>query len=160
MYKVVDTTTDDDGKNINMVKASGLAELKKHQPFICRLGNSNSDTCRQLLRQAQPQQIKSIISVVYNILKGAVPLTPAQKRLVRKHKDLLRKFVNSSCCLSKKNKAYVNSEAVKKVRRHLSEQKGGILPILLPLLALAGKAALAGAVTAGTGLAVKKLAGQ
>lgn len=150
--------------NINMT--GGLAQLKKHQPFICRLGHTKDrKECRALICRATPEQLKSIVGVLYNTLKGKIPLNSHQRRHVFKNRLKFRNFINSCCSATrkKKDRVHIKPEGVRKIRRHLSasvNQQGGLFPLLIPLLALAGKAALAGAVTAGTGLAIKKIAGE
>jgi len=52
---------------------------------------------------------------------------------------------------------HVKPEGVHRIREQLVQQRGGIFPLLIPLLALAGKAALAGVVSSGVGYGVKKL---
>src|SRR6266850_4511097 len=145
------------GIDINM---TGVNQLRKHQPFLSRLANTKHYSERkQLVKRAQADQLKCVAGVAYNTLKGKLPLSKAAKKHVLKNRLKLRRFVNSCCSptLSGKNCAHVKPEGVKHIRQQLVQQRGGIFPLLIPLLALAGKAALAGVVSSGVGYGVKKL---
>jgi hypothetical protein len=138
--------------------------LSKHQPFLCRLACCKDQSQRrQLIKRAKPEQLKNIASVVYNTLAGRIDLKNHRgvRRHLLRHREKIRRFVNSCCSPTlRTDKVHIKPEGVARIRQLLgsktSEQEGGILPALIPLLALLLKAALAGAVSAGTGLVVKK----
>ena len=64
----------------------------------------------------------AVQEIAYNTIKGNVKLKKSQKRNLKKHEKVLKKF----CCLKKKclNK-----------RKQLLVQSGGFLPILIPTIA-------------------------
>jgi hypothetical protein len=74
---------------------------------------------KALLKTCGNDRIKSICECAYNVLRGNVPLSPKQKRQLRKHKQTLRRLVKRGECWSKK-------------RQYLVQRGGGILiPLLL-----------------------------
>lgn len=142
-----------------------MSKLHQHSNFLKRLSKAkNYRERRELVQRASCDQLKTIPSLVYNILRGQITLP--RKSLARRHtlinQKKLGRFVNSCCTptvKSPKNRVHIKPAGVQYVREQLQQQRGGVFPLLFPLIALAGKAALAGAVSAGTGLAVKKIAG-
>jgi hypothetical protein len=77
---------------------------------------------------------------------GNVNLSKLEKNKLKPYKHVMRCI--SSCCKDKKIK-------YNKIRKLISKQQGGFLPLLL--LPLIGKALLSGAVAAGSGVLVKKV---
>ena len=67
------------------------------------------------------EKVLKLCEVVYNILKGVIPLTKRQKQDLGSKKRVLRKLVHPKLTVPQR-------------RRILTNQQGGILPIL-PLLA-------------------------
>ena len=118
---------------------------QKH--FIHTLKDSNSAVRKVLLKNATSEQRKAIMEIIVNILNGNVPLTSKQKNALSKHKNKLRNL----CASCYKNKV-INK------RKIPVEQVGGALPFLIaPILALLGKAAAAGAVSAGASFVTEKV---
>ncbi len=76
---------------------------------------------KMILRYAPNDTILKICEVVYNILKGVIPLSKRQKHQLGSKKQVLRKLVHPQLTTPQR-------------RRILTNQQGGILPIL-PLLA-------------------------
>lgn len=144
------------------------ALIQKHQPFLNRLAHTGDcKERRKLINRASSEQLKTIPSLVYNILTGKLDLSEknSESKKVRNHicanRLKFRKFINSCCSPTKhrRGRIHIKPKGVEYLRNQLAQQRGGFFPLLIPLLALAGKAALAGAVSAGTGLVVKKIAG-
>ena len=131
-----------------------MDRIKKHKGFLQFLSNCDPKMLKIILKNATNDQKRFLVELVSNVLRGNIPLTKNQKLKLHKHKSKLRK-VCEVCVQTKKNKIInLNSQKGKKA----INQIGGALPfLLLPLLALAGKAAAAGAVSAGAGYATKKI---
>lgn len=142
---------------------SGLSQIRKHQSFLRQIVGAESPSARRrIIQRATSDQLRAIAGLIYNILKGQVRLDRKGQQLVSKHRERFRRFINTNCSptLHRPGCIHVKPAGIRRIRGELSQQRGGFLPFLLPLLGLVGKAALAGAVTGATGLAVKKIAGQ
>ncbi len=118
--------------------------------FLSALEHIPQRALPQVFKHASRDQIKAVVEIARN--RHSLPVTPHQVKRLRKH----RKYYNrlASCCTKEETVNY------KKAKHILEEsQTGGALPLLFAfLLPLIGKAALAGAVSAGTGLAVRAIA--
>lgn len=134
----------------------------KHKHFLDTLKASTPRERRDLINRAKPNEIRTIVEIVLNFLKGN--LTVKNPQQYKRHRHKLRELINKCCSptIKKKNKYHIKPKQIGTARQLLNQQKGGILPFLIPLIAAAGpliaKAALAGAVSTGVGLGVKKLA--
>lgn len=131
-----------------------MKNIMKHKSYFDVLSKSNGKLRKSLMKNMSKDQRKATIELLVNISKGNLKVSPATLQKLKKHKSLLRRLCKV-CYSSKRNKIInTNSKSAKK----LVEQTGGFLPFaILPLLALAGKAALGGAVSAGAGYATKKI---
>jgi len=126
--------------------------IKQHHAYLQVLANANPKMRRVILQNSSPQQIHALVQVIVNILLGNVPISSKQKQKIAKYKNSLRKLLYSS--YNKQKNKVINRKNNKK----MIIQTGGFLPILLtPLLALATKAAIGGAIGAGAGYATKKI---
>jgi hypothetical protein len=95
----------------------------KRQALILHLLQKTKPRERSaLLAGVEDDIIKVMTECIHNTLRGNVPLTSAQWKQLRKYKQILRSLSNRSVSLQEK--------------RHLlvSRQRGGFLPILLPIL--------------------------
>ena len=129
-----------------------MRHLLRHKAFFEVLRNADPKLRKAMIQNAQPDIIHALVELIVNTVKGNVPLTPIQKRKLSKHKRILRRI----CMHCLKGKKIINGRH--KDTRKLVVQSGGILPLfLLPLLALAGKAAIGGAVSAGAAYGTKKI---
>lgn len=131
-----------------------MKNLMKHKSYLEILSKADDKVRKLLIQNATPQQRHALIELIVNTVQGNIKLTPKQINKLKKYK----RYLHYICiiCLNKKQNKIVNvnkAEAKKGV-----VQVGGILPFLIPpLLALAGKAALGGAISAGAGYATKKI---
>ena len=130
-----------------------MERIIKEKPYLEFLRSNDEKIRKLLLQNASPHQKKILIEIISNTLKGNVPLTKKQFNQLKLHKSKLRKVCHT--CINSRNKIInINSKNGKKA----INQVGGILPVLLlPLLALAGKAALGGTASAAAGYATKKI---
>ena len=87
--------------------------LKPHLPILQTLANPrySSKLKIEVLKHCSNDCILKICEIVYNILKGVVPLTTCQKRQLRSKKHILRRIVQR--------------QPVKQRRALLVSQKGG-----------------------------------
>ena len=96
------------------------AKIRKFTPHLKILATSRPKVCKVLLKSASGDLIKCLCECVLNVIKGNVPLTPAQKRRLKRHKKDLRFLAKRNSSLTKKKKVL---------------QKGGLLPaVLAPIL--------------------------
>lgn len=80
--------------------------LRKHVPFLKSLYKVNDIKKKQILKSkcCDVSFIRACEECIYNVLKGAVPLTPAQKRKLSRKKKLMRKFILKKTSLNGKAK--------------------------------------------------------
>lgn len=125
----------------NISKQKHILEvLKTAQPKLRKL----------ILQNCDSKVICALVEIIHNLLNGNIPLSKNQKKKLKKYKKQFR-FLSKKCIQKNKN---INT---KKARKTVV-QTGGALPFLLPLIIpLIAKAALAGAVSAGVGVATKKI---
>lgn len=100
---------------------------KKYHYFLYALAKAHSPEQRKrLLAAADPEIIKIIIEIAYNILEGNISLTKSQKRKLYPYRNCFHLLTDKQCSLKKKQTTLVN-------------QKGGFLPFLIPIIStLAG----------------------
>ena len=129
-----------------------MDHLNKHKKFLTALVNIPQRAIPQVLKHASRDQIKVLIEIAHN--RHSLPITSQQLKELQQHKQYYNQL--DLCCSTAKT---VNLTKAKQILSKV--QTGGALPLLLlPLLPLIGKAIFAGAVSAGTGLAVKALANK
>ena len=93
----------------------GESRLRPHLPILQTLATPHYSPKlkREVLRYCSNDCILKICEIVYNILKGAIRLTPTQKRQLAPRKHTLRQLVQR--------------QPVKNRRALLVKQKGGAL---------------------------------
>lgn len=136
---------------------------EKIRKFLHKLQQVSASKQHSFIRKAKAAEIRALLHIAYNYLKGgASKLAIKDRKRINQRGGRIRELAikclsHSSRC---KNGVLCRPEGIVKARQLL--QRGGFFPALIPLIAaiapLIGKAALAGAVSAGTGLAVKKIA--
>jgi hypothetical protein len=87
--------------------------LRPHLLILQTLANTSysSKLKTEALKHCSNDCILKICKIVYNILKGVVPLTSSQKRQIHSRKHILRRIVQS--------------QTIKERRALLVSQKGG-----------------------------------
>jgi hypothetical protein len=86
------------------------------------LGSLNPGQRRALLEVADKKHIEAIYECVLNTLNGNVPLTPCEKKKIKKHKKILRKIAAAK-------------NSWKKKKREIIQSGGAFLPALIaPIL--------------------------
>lgn len=128
-----------------------MQRLKKFEPHLQALANSQET--KKVLAQSPDEVIHILCEIIYNVLKGHVPLSKEQIKRLKPHRKILRQVL--SCCNSKTKR--IN---VKKGRQYIN-QTGGALPLILStLLPIIGKAFLGGTAASAGSLLVKKISGK
>ena len=96
--------------------------IKKQIDFLKVLNKASAKQRQGIIEGANNELIKAICECALNCLKGNVPLTPAQKKKLIRHKGKLRSLANKKCPIAKK--------------KAILKQKGGFFSALLgPLIA-------------------------
>jgi hypothetical protein len=106
-------------------KPGPLKRLKANYSFIRKIAKSKSTKAlKKLIKMATKSQIFSIAEIVYNLLHQNIKISANLKKKLSPYGKKLRKFAckSSNCGLK---------------RKILTSQKGGILPILAPIIAAA-----------------------
>lgn len=127
----------------NMRKSKKEPLIKKHGAMVLAIAKAPKKYRTKLIKDAPNHVIKCICECCHNLLKGNVILTSDQKRKLYPKREHLRQLASKS--ISVKNK------------KKIINQTGGLLPFLLPLLPLIGKAVLGGAVGAGARAGIRAL---
>lgn len=94
--------------------------IKRNAPHLKLLSKAKPTLAKAILKNATPDLLAALCECCLNILKGNVPLTPAQKKRLSRHKNNLRLLIKK--------------KTSNKKRRQIL-QAGGFLPLLAPLLA-------------------------
>lgn len=105
-------------RNKNFLKSISKAFKKKRNLDI-----------KKYIENASCDQLNSITEIIRNTLKGNIPFSPNQKRILQKHRDKIRDLGKLSLPTGK--------------RRKLLQQTGGFLPTLITpvLVAIASELA-------------------
>ena len=94
--------------------------LRRNGPMLRLLCHAKPGVVKAVLKNASPDLLKSILECASNVLKGNVPVTPSQKRLLARYKKDLRCLVNKKISLK---------------RKKVIIQKGGFIGALLKPIA-------------------------
>jgi hypothetical protein len=79
--------------------------LKKHAPFLRILQTTTSRLqLKALLDTITNDQLKVLVQVTVNVLRGSLPLTQSYKVKLKKHKRLIRALGDPSISLKTKKK--------------------------------------------------------
>ena len=103
------------------VHIAAMSTRVKRQAQVLRvLAKSHPHVCKAILRGADKDLLFCLSECAYNILRGNVSLTPAQKAKLTRYKQKIRQVANKKTALKQKQQIV---------------QTGGFLPALLaPLL--------------------------
>ena len=123
-----------------------MQHLEEHRFMFEVLKTASPKLRKAILKESDHELICVLAEIIVNLMEGNIKVSPQLKQKLSPYKNLFRK-IRRQC-------AHPNK---KKLRKSII-QVGGFLPFLLPLIPLIAKAALAGAVSTGVGLAVKKIA--
>lgn len=125
-----------------------MYQLKKHKTLIKTLTRVPAKSVTGVVKHLDRKDIQSLSDIIVNTANGTIPLSKQHRRRLIPYKQRIRDIVH----VCEKGK-------LQPIRRVLSKQTGGFLPLLLtPLLALIGKSLLGGALASGSGLLINKLA--
>ncbi len=85
------------------IKMSKL--VKKHVAFFQLLSTTTSRIQRRILLDTiTKEQLRALVEIVVNLLRGVLPITPSRKADLGKHKNLLRTIGDKSVSLRKKRR--------------------------------------------------------
>lgn len=130
-----------------------MQHIAKHKSILKVLKSAHPKLRKLILRNCDNNVICALVEIIHNLLQGRIQVSPKIKKKLSKYKKQFR-LINQKCI--RKNK-HIN----KKKARKIIVQTGGALPFLLPLIIpLIAKAALAGVVSTGVGIATKKILGK
>ena len=123
-----------------------MKQFEKHRYMFEVLQTATPKLRKAILKESDKDLICVLAEIVVNLMEGNIQISSQQKQKLRPYRNLFRKIVKQ--CSHAKHKQLKGSII----------QVGGALPFLIPLIApLIAKAALAGAVSTGVGIATKKL---
>jgi hypothetical protein len=86
------------------IKMSKL--VKKHVAFFQLLLTTASKIQRRILLDTitKDDQLRALVEITVNLLRGVLPITPSSKTALGKHKTLLRTIGDKSVSLKKKRR--------------------------------------------------------
>lgn len=120
-----------------------MKHLEKHHHMFEVLKKASPKLRKAILRNADDDLICILAEIIVNLMDRNIEIRPQQKRKLARFKNIFRRIARH--CSHTPNKRKLRKQIV---------QSGGALPFLIPLIA---KAALAGAVSSGIGIATKKI---
>lgn len=94
---------------------------QQHRDLLKILSKAKPSLRKAILREADKPLVYSICEICDNLLSGNVPITPAQKIKLRRHKKVIRDIAKKG-------------EGWQKKRKLLNQHGGAFLPILLSVL--------------------------
>lgn len=129
-----------------------MKNLQNQRDFLNVLIKLNPKLRKSLLKHANKNLKRAIVEIIVNVMHGNIKLSKNQKQKLLKYKTILRRVY----------KQYYNerNNKIKKIKINQKDivQVGGVLPLIIPLIAgIIGKAALAGVATAGAAYATNKI---
>lgn len=95
------------------------SKIKKHAKTLKFLTETDQATAKAIIKSARPDLVNCFTEICYNVLNGNINLTPSYKKKLAKHKKILRSIAKKS---------------TKTSSRRNQIQKGGFLPLILPLV--------------------------
>ena len=73
-----------------MASSARLANVTKAKNTLILLANAKPKAAKKILANAKNHVIRAISEIALNCLNGVLPLTPAQKRKLRRYKKTMR----------------------------------------------------------------------
>ena len=124
-----------------------MKHIEKHRYMLEVLKNASPKLRKAILQQCDDDLVCILAEIIVNLMDGQINISSQQKQKFKRYKNLFR-IIKKHC----------SNRPSKKILRKKIIQTGGALPFLIPLLLpLIAKAALAGAVSTGVGVATKKI---
>jgi hypothetical protein len=123
-----------------------MKRLEKYSALLNAVQTADPKTRVGILRSAPDEFIKTLLEVVLNVLAGNVHCQGNQLKRVKRYKSHLREV--SHC-----------RHNIKQARKKLI-QRGGFLPLILPLLGIIGKGILGAAAGAAAHATINKIRGR
>lgn len=94
-----------------------MKRLKEQKHMLYVLKNSKSKLRKNILKEVQPEVIKTLCEVCINTLNGNIKLPIKSKNYLKKYKRTIRQLSSTKTNLPSKRKLLI--------------QRGGFLPVLL-----------------------------
>ena len=95
-----------------------VSQIKRKHNFLKKIFKSKGKSRQFLIREATPEQIKSIRESVLNVANQNVPIKPKQFKKLKRYKKILKKLAFSNPSIRTCKKILV--------------QRGGFLSVLIP----------------------------
>jgi hypothetical protein len=102
---------------------NNLARLRRNFPLIKALEKSSNNGRKRILKNSNPELIKTICDICYNLTKGNIDLPESKRRKLGRYKKELRRLGDKKISLNTKRKEIV--------------QKGGFLSAIIPAVSIA-----------------------
>jgi len=100
--------------------------LKDNIHLLHVLKSGNPAVRNLLIKNSSNSLTRCLCEICLNILKGSIPLSTVQKKLLKRHRSTLHLLANKKQSLSRKKREII--------------QKGGFLPLILsPILSIAAE---------------------
>lgn len=79
--------------------------LRKHAALLKYLAKGNKAIVRTIINEADKDVINLLCECAHNVINRNIPLSPSQRRKLRKHKSKFLVLLDKSASLKKKKKA-------------------------------------------------------
>ena len=83
--------------------------IKNEKPFLKLIVSTTSSQQRALIKTSTKSQIKAIVQIVYNILKGNRDVSESYLKKLRQHKTIIRRFVSKPLSLENRIRIFLKS---------------------------------------------------
>ena len=93
--------------------------MRRSLPYLQIMAECKPKLRKAILEHAPSDVLLAICECSLNLLKGVIPLTPRQKRMLSRYKKHLRGLANKKVSRTQK-------------KRYLSQKGGGLLTTVLP----------------------------
>ena len=95
----------------------GASRIKKHREILAVLSKAKPALAKKIIKGADRDLINTFAECCKNLIKGNVPLSPAQRAQLRRHKQGLRQVAQRTTSNKRK--------------KEILQQRGGFLGALL-----------------------------
>ena len=86
--------------------------LIKHSTFLHMLEISTVRQRKALLEHASHEQITSLLTLTFNILKGIIPLTDGDKNRLSRHKSCIRSLATKTVSKHRKRQLLIDHQTI------------------------------------------------
>ena len=118
-------------------KKVAIRPKKKFAKAIHSLRRMNARKQRESVSRASPEFIKDLTSTLRKIRKRGDLVPKKHHKTLSRHKHVLRKLVHPKTSIAQKRKLLTQTKSKGKGQRGGGGQRGGVFPLLIPIIVAA-----------------------